>query len=353
MRVESIRKRTLDSIQRRAEGFVPFEFDLCPSLLAEFTRRTGKSDYRDFFSMPFRWVSAGPQTRDIDFTRYFPDPDSVSHIDAWGIGHKAGDYAHFERMIAPMAGFTSVGEFERYPYPDPDNDFDWTAVTERIGQLKEKDLVSVAGMAVTIFEMAWYLRGMDTFLIDLMTDTDLAEYHMDRITRIRTACAARYAEAGVDVLHLGDDVATQRGMMISPEMWRRFLKPRLAAVIDAARGANPSIIIDYHSDGDITEIVADLVEIGVDQLNPIQPECMDPYAIKREFGDRLSLRGAVGTQTTMPFGSPDEVEFTCRRLIAELGKGGGFVLAPTHVLEPEVPWENIETLVRVVLEHNA
>ncbi len=346
--MESVRCRTLDTIRRRETGYVPFEFDLCPSLEEEFTRRTGQTDYREYFGMPFRWLSAGPGEREVDFGRFFADPGRLSYIDPWGVGHRAGGFAHFERMVPPMEAFTTVEEFADYPYPDAEADFDWARAAKEIAEIKEADLVAVAAMNITIFEIAWYMRGMETFMIDLATRPDLAEYHMDRITAIRRGCARRYAVSGADILHLGDDVATQRGMMIAPEMWRRYLKPRLASVIAAARQVSSSIIIDYHSDGDVTGIVDDLIEIGVDQLNPVQPECMDPFDIKRRYGDRLSLRGAVGTQTTMPFGTPEEVESVCRRLIDELGRGGGYVLAPTHVLEPEVPWENIEALCRAV-----
>ncbi len=348
----SMRERTIDVVRRRVEGYVPFEFDLCPSLKKEFFERTGRSDYRTYFGMPLRWVSAGPERRDIDFGQYFSRPEDLTEIDAWGIGRKKGGFEHFEQMFPPMGSFTSLAEFEAFPYPDADEHFDWDATAREIEQIQSSDLVAVAQMNITIFEIAWYLRGMETFMIDLMIRPELAEYHMDRLTAIRRTCARRYVEAGADILHLGDDVATQRGMMISPDMWRRCLKPRLASVIQSAREADAGIIIDYHSDGDITEIVEDLVEIGVDELNPLQPECMDPYEIKRRYGGRLSLRGGVGTQTTMPFATPDEVETVCRSLIAELGRGGGFVLAPTHVLEPEVPWENIEAMCRVVAEHN-
>jgi uroporphyrinogen decarboxylase len=99
--------------------------------------------------------------------------------------------------------------------------------------------------------------------------------------------------------------------------------------------------VAFHSDGKIDEIIPDLIEIGVDVLNPLQPEVMDPAAIKREFGRDLAFWGGVGTQTTMPFGSPAEVRETVRTLIQTVGTGGGFLIAPTHVVEPEVPWENI------------
>jgi uroporphyrinogen decarboxylase len=255
-------------------------------------------------------------------------------------------------MLHPMESFQSLEEFERYPYPDPVKDYGWEEIPERVDQLKQQDLVVVAPMATTIFEIAWYLRGMERFMIDMLTAPELASYHMDRITDIRCECARRYAYAGVDILHVGDDVATQLDMMMSPELWRKYLKPRLKKVIDAAREVKEDIIIDYHSDGNVQKIIPDLIEIGVDILNPVQPECMDLVGLKERFGDKLSFRGTIGTQTVMPFGTPEEVDEVCREMIQKVGKGGGFILAPTHVIEPEVPWENIEAMINAVRKYS-
>jgi len=108
-----------------------------------------------------------------------------------------------------------------------------------------------------------------------------------------------------------------------------------------ARRVNPNILISYHSDGYIEPFIPELIEIGLDVLNPIQPECMDPAAIKRRYGDRLAFFGTIGTQTTFPFGSPEDMRQEIRQRIETVGKGGGLILAPSHMLEPDVPWQNI------------
>jgi hypothetical protein len=118
--------------------------------------------------------------------------------------------------------------------------------------------------------------------------------------------------------------------------------------LEALRAVNPDVLAFYHSDGVIYDIIPELIEIGVDVLNPIQPECVDPVLLKQQYGDKLSFWGTIGTQTTMPFGTPEEVRETVRHMIETVGKGGGLVIAPTHLLEPEVPWENIEALVKAV-----
>ena len=139
--------------------------------------------------------------------------------------------------------------------------------------------------------------------------------------------------------------------MMSPATWREWLKPRWRKVIKAAKDVNPAVLAFYHSDGDVRPVIEDLIEIGFDILNPVQPECMDPAALKRAYGDRLAFWGTIGTQTTMPFGTPDEVRATVKERIETVGVGGGLLIAPTHVLEPEVPWENIVALFEAVDEY--
>lgn len=205
-------------------------------------------------------------------------------------------------------------------------------------------------LEMTNFEMAWYLRGMENLLVDLMEGSAFAAELLDRVTASREAHARRFVEAGIDVLMLGDDIATQVDMMLSPELWRRMIKPRLARVIDEARRVRSDLLILYHGDGNMRTVIPDLIEVGVDILNPVQPECLDPYEMKREFGKDLAFWGCVGTQTTQPFGTPASIRETCRRLIREVGKGGGLLLAPTHLIEPDVPWENIMAFVDAVRE---
>jgi len=117
------------------------------------------------------------------------------------------------------------------------------------------------------------------------------------------------------------------------------------------KNVNPDIIIAFHSDGAIQKIIPHLIEIGVDVLNPLQPECMDIFEIKRIYGDKLSFWGTIGTQTTMPFGTVDEVKEAVKKSIQEIGKDGGLLIAPTHLLEPEVPWENIMAFVEAVRDY--
>lgn len=346
-----LREKFIRAMRREDESFIPMEFDLCPSKLEEFKTRTGKDDYFEYYGFPFRFVYAQNIPRDEVFKSYYHSPDELT-FDDWGVGYKAGSVAHFTEMQHPMKDFVSIEEFENFPYPDPDKNYIWSDLAKQIHDINEKGLATIAAMPMTIFEISWYLRGMDNFMVDMVINPELAVYLLDRITEIRCEFAKRYALLNCDFLFLGDDVSTQLDMMISPSTWREFIKPRLQKVIKAAKEVKPDILIAYHGDGNLYKIIPDLIEVGVEILNPVQPECIDPVEIKKEFGDMLSFWGTVGTQTTMPFGTSEEVKRVCRRMIEEVGKGGGLILAPTHTIEPEVPWENIEAFVDSVNDYN-
>lgn len=206
---------------------------------------------------------------------------------------------------------------------------------------------------MTIFEPAWLMRSMDGLFMDMVDKPEMAEAWLDRITNLRIKMARALAESGIDLLKLGDDIAMQTGPMMSMATWKRWFQPRLAAVIAAAREIQPDLPVYYHTDGAAEFFIEGLIEAGVTILNPIQPECVDVKGVKERFGERLSFWGGMGTQSTMPWGTTDDIRCVTKDLIATLGKGGGFCIAPTHVLEPEVPWENITTFVETVQEHNA
>jgi len=339
------RENVLRALRRDNPSSVPFDFVLCPSQIEKFRQETGTSDYMEHFKFPFRYIEPNKTSKNYDYKKYYddlpPDVSPLSWNPEWGIYGKAGGTAHFQGMLHPMQNFCEIEEFEEYPLPDFEEDYRWTGVDKRVQALKDKDLIAVANMQMTIFEIAWYLRGLDNFFIDMMTNPKISEYLLERVTQLREVMAANFAKSGVDILMLGDDIASQRDMMLDPSMWREVLRPKLKRVIDAAKAVNPDVLIFYHSDGNLIKVIPDLIEIGIDVLNPVQPECMDPVLLKKEFGDELSFWGCVGTQSVLPFYTSEMVEDTCKKLIEQVGIGGGLLLSPTHMVEPEVPFENM------------
>ncbi len=257
-------------------------------------------------------------------------------------------------MVHPLRNARHAGDIEAYPWPDVTAPYRRQAAVEAIDALHERDLAAMLWPPInggTFFEAAWRLRGFERFLSDMVEDQELAEALLDRVGQPALENARFAAVSGADILLTGDDVGMQDRMLISPKMWRRWLKPRMAALISAAKQINPHLLVFYHSDGYMEPIVPDLIEIGVDVLNPVQPECMDPVRLKKQYGRQLSFWGTVGTQSTMPFGTPAAVRALVQERIATLGAGGGLLLAPTHRLQADVPWENIEAFFAAVDEY--
>ena len=349
------RENVLRALRRDGPERVPFDFFLCPYHIDALEKKTGTRDYHKYFNFPFRYIELNATRKKGDYTKYYKElPEDASPITwnpEWGIYGKNSGFAHFQHMLHPLENAKSIKEIEDYPFPDFDESYRWDGMEDKISEIVENDLIAVAFMQMTIFEISWYLRGMDTFMLDMLQDTHFAEVLLDKVTDIRIGMAQKYAKHGADILMLGDDVSTQIDMMISPELWRRMLKPRLKKVVQEAKIANPGILIFYHGDGNIQAIIPDLIEIGVDILNPIQPECMDPLELKKTYGNHLSFWGTIGTQTTLPFGSPKDVKEMCAKNIKEIGKRGGLLLAPTHMIEPDVPWENVEAFIEAVEEY--
>ena len=350
----SNRENVLRALRRQPPERVGFDFVFSPALLAEFRRRTGREDYQEYYHFPVRFLELHPTRLKTDFTPFFdwlpPGTRPLDWNPEWGVMGAPGPTAHFQEMLHPMLKFTEVRQVREYPWPDFLADYRWSGAAESVRGIQERDLVCAAFMEMTIFEIAWYLRGMEEFMMDLAADEVIALELLDILTEMRVRMARRYAAAGVDLLMLGDDVATQLNLMISAKLWRATLKPRLARVIRAAKEVRPDILIFYHGDGNMETLLPDLIEIGVEVLNPVQPECMNPLKLKDRFGNQLAFWGCLGTQTTMPFGSPADVKRTVRELIATVGQGGGLFLAPTHTLEPDVPWANVEAFLEAIRE---
>jgi len=221
-------------------------------------------------------------------------------------------------------------------------EFRYEGLTEKIETLHERGFAVAAwGYCHGIFEHIWGVYGFDNILADFMLNPHKIHAILDEITENFAQVASKLASFDIDILILGDDVGAQKSMIMSPQIWRTFLKPRLAKIINAAKKVKSGRFVFYHSDGYIEPIIPELIEIGVDILNPIQPECMNPAKFKREYGKYLIFFGTVGIQSTLPRGSPEDVKNEVKERIKTVGKDGGLILSPAHLINPDVPWENI------------
>lgn len=342
------RENLISNLLRKGYDSVPVDFNLCPHLVDIYNEREKTSlPYSEYFHFPWQGVDyPTPINSDISrFNKYHKDSDlsdPAFNLDSLGVGHrKTPTSMHMTQMINPLENADSEAQVAEYPLEDFDEVLGVDEVKGQVESVKKSGLAAVGNMQCTIWESAWYIRGMENLMMDMMSDDPIATILLDRVTAMSKKRAEILTKAGVDILFLGDDIGMQKTIMMSQTLYDEWLKPRLADIIKSVKQINPNLLVFYHSCGFVEPFIDTLIEVGVDVLNPVQPECMDFKEIHAKYGDRISFNGTIGTQTTMPFGTPQEVRREVERNLTIAGDKGGLFVAPTHLLEPEVPWENI------------
>lgn len=282
---------------------------------------------------------------------YYQNADE--YVDEWGIGWHSvpydtpygnGRYTEFNQH--PLADDQAI---DSYQPPDPNRPELYKEAEWVVREFKGEYWI-VGVTVTTIFETAWALRGYEKMLMDLAINPELAERILDIPYQYHLTAAKKLTELGVDMIWLGDDIGAQNAMLISPKMWRKFLKPRMAAIIAEVKAINPQVKVAYHSDGVLNPIIPDLIEIGLDVLNPIQPASMDPAELKRAYGDKLCFWGSIDEQHTLPFGTAADVEAEVKTRLETVGKQGGLIIGPTHHVQLDTPMENFWAMVNTIKE---
>ena len=277
---------------------------------------------------------------DIQYEPRFSKDGKVEY-DWWGAGFDVDEEGYFA-SINPLA---DSRELDAYSWPDPYAD----NLLDHASRVVKDDAGShfiTPNFGFALFERAWTLRGLDTFMMDMALDPGFVEALLDCILGIQLILIRRFIGLGVDGGYFGDDYGAQKNMLFSPQMWRKFIKPRLAQMFAPFREAGLPVIL--HSDGQIQTILPDLIEIGLTALNPVQPEVLDHAWLKKTFGNRLACYGGISTQTVLPHGSPEDVKNAVRACINHLApEGTGLVIAPSHRMMTDIPLENVDALLSV------
>jgi len=273
------------------------------------------------------------------------------YVDEWGVGWKVcyydtpfGQRCYTEIATHPLADKDAL---TRYRPPDPNRSELYRDAKQLLRDHGQEYFI-VGVTVTTVFETAWALRGLEQMMVDLVSDPDLADTLLDIPFHYHLTAAKTLAALRIDMIWTGDDVGGQSAMIISPATWRRFLKPRMARFIAEVRQVNPQVKIAYHSDGMIAPIIPELIEIGVDVLNPVQPACLDPARLRRDYGDRLCFWGSIDEQHTLPFGTPDDVREEAVARLETLGQGGGLIIGPTHHVQLDTPLENFWAMIDAI-----
>ena len=346
----------MNSRERVREALLCRKPDRIPKALGFFDQTFEAIDPKTpetYFGLDICYADFDPPRNQDAFRRYMENLPEDIHV---GNPAQLRTYHewqyHPERGTArPLAGARSLKDLKKYIFPDLSNPIRHAGLTSKVQRLHARGC-AVAGapphLGGELFEAACRLRGFENFMLDLASGSEMADYLLDQLTSMLIENALILARAGVDILLLDDDVAMPTGLMIGPATWRRYFKNRLATVIDAARQESPELLVFYHCDGDFTRLIPDLVDIGVNVINPVQPDCMDSAAIKHEFGDRLAIWGAVGSALLWDRGTPDQIRSEVRRCIETLGPEG-VLLAPAYDID-FAPFENIVAFVEAVEE---
>jgi uroporphyrinogen decarboxylase len=246
--------------------------------------------------------------------------------------------------LPPLANCDSIEGLKEFPWPSAD-DWDYSGIETNIERISDR---GVWCRSRGCFQTAQLMRGAEQFLMDLLLQPEYADFLLDKIMEFVMDDAKRSLEAAngkYTFIEYNDDIATQRGLLISPSLWREMVKPRMAKFCRMAKSFG--VKVKYHCCGSVYDVIEDLIEIGVDILNPIQPlaKNMNPYDIKREFGNRLCLHGGVEIQELLPYGSPERVKEEVIKMITGLGKDGGYILAGSHTIQADTPVRNIVAIV--------
>jgi uroporphyrinogen decarboxylase len=345
------KERVLTAVGLGHPDRVPLDFSANAATLARLHRDLGTTTHRELLDrlhvdiLDLRGVVDPIYCGPIPKERWLPGEVKENF---WGWRTKV-----METAMGPeecyvdfvLSGATSIEQLAAHPWPQPDW-FDFTDFAARLDADAWQGLAIMASGA-SIWQHPTFLRGLERLLMDLLEAPELANYVMDRFTDFYVAYFDRMfmAAAGrIEILRIADDLGTQHGLLISPRLFDRCFAPRLAKLVDMAHSHGVKVM--FHSCGAIVPFIERIISLGVDILDPLQvaADGMDPRIIKQRFGSRICLHGAIDTQYVLPSGTPKEVSDAVRRMVAILGAGGGFILAPSHVLQTDVPTENILAL---------
>jgi uroporphyrinogen decarboxylase len=350
--------------RERLPDRVPVQFDLSRSLIEKFATQYGMAAH--FTTSYYEDVTYRISASDL---RVAMGSDCVvvgaslprgyqHHIDSSGciineFGMKMRQGPIYMEVIEhPMAGVTEAGQVEDFEFPDPIADGRYDDALRNIEKYKVSHFI-IGDMELTMFDMMAQLVGLEKLLLDMAMGESYVEPLVEKTKQFALAVGKKLVALGVDGIWAGDDFGSQNGMLISPNMWRRYFKERYREVYSELRAVNPDVMIMQHSDGAVAPILNDWTQVGLEVFNPVQPNVPGhaPDELKAKFGSNLSFWGAIDQQNLLPFGSPAEIEADIKAKIQVLGKGGGYMVAPAHIIQAETPMENVEAFINAVWRH--
>ncbi len=324
------KERVLMALRHEQPDIVPYQLDLTDEV---YTRLRQYFNDDNFFEKTGSHLA---QERNESFT----DVNDTDFLDMFGVlwsREQEGDFGIVKKTVFASSSFGD------YVFPEPDE----ALIVEKCKRLEtHPDQFTMYIVGFSLFERAWALRGFNEILMDFLLEKGFANALLDKIVEYNLKVVDIVSRYKVDCIFFGDDWGQQKGLIMGPAVWREFIKPRLREQYDYVK--TKGMYVAQHSCGDIRDVFPDLVELGLDIYNTFQPEIYDIAQMKRDYGEDITFYGGISTQRVLPFGTPEEVREETKRTMEIVGKGGGFIAAPTHAIPNDVPTENILAFLDVV-----
>ena len=330
------KERVLNAINRISQDFLPTQIDYTQEMKENIKKLLNvEEDQIDKrLDNNIKYLPLNDKTR--------IDEEKGIQYDIWGVGWDQVLTEGFHIRHQPLINSDNI---RKYKFPEPEDKL--LTIIKEIGKRERGNYFLLSLQDWTLFERAWLLRGYENILMGLCNNEKEINYLLDGITEFHIEVAKKIVKLNIiDGIFTGSDVGTQRSMVMSPETWRKFFKKRYKKIWGIYKEKNLSVF--HHSCGNIMEIIPDLIEIGLDVLNPIQPEAMNPEELSKRFGKELTFFGGISTQNTLPFGTPQEVEKEIVDRIKVLGRNNGYIISPSHEVTSDCKPENFLMLVSIL-----
>lgn len=340
---------------------MPLQFDLCRQLTDAFGKKLGITpDYALSYYEDLTYRISANEIR----TRMGSDCIVVGGTTASGFEaevvaedvtrnefgmHMKPTPLYVEVVKCPLEGAASLEDIQDYAMPDayaPGRFDKAKRDIERFG----RDYFIIGDVELSIFELAWHLTGMEKYLIGMMMAEPWVEALNDKVEEFTTGLALQLVDAGVEALWFGEDLGSQTSTLISPEQWREVFKPRHRRMIEKVKARNPEVMIIMHSDGAVAPLLDDFIEMGIEIFNPVQPNLpgSDPQELMDKYAGRISFFGGIDQQDLLPGGDRQAIKSEIERRAAIMGKGGGYLMAPAHILQADVSVETVEHMIECI-----
>jgi uroporphyrinogen decarboxylase len=292
----------------------------------------------------------------VDTRPVFPRPaatgsarwlDERTYVDGWGVTlQRPADRQQYDVLTHPLAQAT-LSDLEHYPWPDGSHSNGYAGLGDEARHLRQTTDYALCGctLSTSVFDRCWMLRGLEQFLVDMLTDGAFVVALLDRVSAVQFRRSVAYlAEVGpyLDAITICDDMGSQNGPLIRPALYRELIKPYHRRYVQLLK-AHSSAKVIMHSCGSIVDLIEDYIEVGVDAVNPVQVTAAGmalPDLVAR-FGGRITFWGGIDTQRLLPYGMPDDVRRAVRETLAVVGREGGYVLAAVHNIQDDVPPDNV------------